>query len=268
MPGIRTFCVDSQLTASDDPEVSEADHLRGRVAELEQVVRELRQRQPARSNQTSHNTTTASVTTAPGAESENERKRRRVIVDRFARFKMDEAAMAEVAAAAAAQGGLGAQQASVAAAQALEEAHMAQAQASRKSSITSNTEDLSQGSPSRSQVDEAQEPYKPYLLPGEEMVKDSSGRKTFLGPPAGRSMIRRVSGGSFGSTADRQLAELTSSKTAAVADGAFQSVAEDMAYTGVFPDLRKTFPFTTIWSHENFSEEIIGLLPSQDQADL
>ena len=257
------------LTASDDPEVSEADHLRGRVAELEQVVRELRQRQPPRSNQTSNNNTvTASVTTAPGAESENERKRRRVIVDRFARFKMDEAAMAEVAAAAAAQGGLGAQQARIAADQAMEEAHMAQAQASRKSSITSNPEELSVSPPSQSQVDEAQEPYKPYLLPGEEMVKDSSGRKTFLGPPAGRSMIRRVSCILHSVLADHQLAELTSSKTAAVADGAFQSVAEDMAYTGVFPDLRKTFPFTTIWSHENFSQEIIGLLPSQEQADL
>jgi hypothetical protein len=32
--------------------------------------------------------------------------------------------------------------------------------------------------------------------------------------------------------------------------------------------MRKTFPFTTIWSHENFSGEIISLLPNRAQAEV
>ena len=32
--------------------------------------------------------------------------------------------------------------------------------------------------------------------------------------------------------------------------------------------MRKTFPFTTIWSHENFSGEIIGLLPDKEQSEV
>jgi hypothetical protein len=46
------------------------------------------------------------------------------------------------------------------------------------------------------------------------------------------------------------------------------SVPDELAFTGWFPDMRKTFPFTTIWSHENFSGEIIGLLPNKQQAEL
>jgi hypothetical protein len=46
------------------------------------------------------------------------------------------------------------------------------------------------------------------------------------------------------------------------------SVPEDHAFGIVFPDMRKTFPFTTIWSHENFSGEIIGLLPNKEQAEV
>ena len=46
------------------------------------------------------------------------------------------------------------------------------------------------------------------------------------------------------------------------------SVPEDTAFTGVFPDAHKTFPFTTIWSQENFNVEVIGLLPSKEQSDL
>lgn len=113
-----------------------------------------------------------------------------MIVGRFASFKMDEAAMAEVAATAAGGG-----QARIAAAQALEEARMAQAMASRNPSVTSGPDDtLSPKSPDLPLAnEEAEEPYRHYLIPGEEIIKDSSGRKTFLGPPAGRSMIRRVS---------------------------------------------------------------------------
>jgi hypothetical protein len=67
----------------------------------------------------------------------------------------------------------------------------------------------------------------------------------------------------------RQLANLTESKFLGTAhEGIKLSVPEDAAFRGVFPDMRKTFPFTTIWSHENYSEEIIGLLPSKEQAEL
>jgi hypothetical protein len=73
-------------------------------------------------------------------------------VDRFARFKMDEAAMAEVAAAAAAGDDAGSKP-----------------------------------------KDYRAEPYQTHQLPGEEIVYDRIGRKTFLGAPAGKSMLRRVS---------------------------------------------------------------------------
>jgi hypothetical protein len=36
------------------------------------------------------------------------------------------------------------------------------------------------------------ETYHMNMNPGEEMVHDSVGRKTFLGAPAGQSMLRRV----------------------------------------------------------------------------
>jgi len=51
-------------------------------------------------------------------------------------------------------------------------------------------------------------------------------------------------------------------------DSDLLTVPEDAAFTGVFPDTRKTFPFTTIWSHENFSGEIIGLLPNKEQSEV
>ena len=65
-----------------------------------------------------------------------------------------------------------------------------------------------------------------------------------------------------------QLRELASLAQSPVAnDSELLTVPEDAAFTAVFPDLRKTFPFTTIWSQENFSGEIIGLLPSKDQSE-
>lgn len=70
--------------------------------------------------------------------------------------------------------------------------------------------------------------------------------------------------------ADDQLQELTSTTPQGMAGGDqdLLIVPEDAAFTGVFPDTRKTFPFTTIWSHENFSGEIIGLLPNQEQSQM
>lgn len=131
----------------DDPSVSETDHLRSRIAELEQVVRELRQRQPR-----------SSVST----DADGDNKKRRVIVDRFARFKLDEAAMAEIAANSKING-------------------------SGSLELDSNAPQLSQD-----EKDYGAEPYSAQLLPGEEMVHDAIGRKTFIGAPAGRSMLRRV----------------------------------------------------------------------------
>jgi hypothetical protein len=144
----------------NDPTIIEEDRLRRRIAELEQVVRELRQRQPIRSS-------ISNPSTAPPAQDlEAANKKRRVIVDRFARFKIDEAAMAAVAAAAG------------------REAHPA----------SSSPEDGSGGSErERRKGGYGAEPYNTHQLPGEEMVSDTIGRKTFLGAPAGKSMLRAVS---------------------------------------------------------------------------
>ncbi|KAK4683649.1 hypothetical protein P7C73_g6585, partial [Tremellales sp. Uapishka_1] len=196
--------------SSDDPSVVEVDHLRSRIAELEQVVRDLRQRQPQRT-QAATASSSSSHPQAAGAGDGDEGKKRRVIVDRFARYKIDEAAMAHLAA--------------------------------NQDSLHENSSMSKYGA----------EPYRSHELPGEEFVDDSTGRKTFLGGPAGRSMLRR-------------LAELTTSKVSP--SDALISIPEDAAFKGVFPDMRKTFPFTTIWSHENFIGEIIGLLPSQEQSEL
>ena len=196
----------------DDPTTIETDHLRSRIAELEQVVRELRQKQPRSSI------------------SADDDKKRRVIVDRFAKFKLDEAAMAEIAKASRIDGS--------------GSLHI-------DWSVLPGVENGKYGT----------EPYSAHLLPGEEMVHDAIGRKTFIGAPAGRSMLRRVRLGKH-YLANGKLAELTSTKSDLL------TVPEDAAFTGVFPDMRKTFPFTTIWSHENFSSEIIGLLPSKEDSEL
>ncbi len=82
-------------------------------------------------------------------------------------------------------------------------------------------------------------------------------------------MAYRHSGPASLHPAPPQLASLTESKFLGTAkEGLKLAVPEEAAFRGVFPDMRKTFPFTTIWSHENFSEEIISLLPSKAQAEL
>lgn len=92
------------------------------------------------------------------------------------------------------------------------------------------------------------------------MVHDSVGRKTFLGAPAGASMLRHI----------RELTSAQHSQSQALGpgEGDLLNIPEDNAFGIVFPDMRKTFPFTTIWSHENFSGEIIGLLPNKEQAEV
>lgn len=87
-------------------------------------------------------------------------KKRRVIVDRFARFKIGEAALADVAAAA------------------------------NRDSPAPYQPNIGDG---EIKEDYKTETYHMNMNPGEEMVHDKVGRKTFLGAPAGASMLRRVS---------------------------------------------------------------------------
>jgi hypothetical protein len=86
-----------------------------------------------------------------------------VIVDRFARFKIGEAALADVAAAA-----------------------------NRESPGPSHGHSPGKGD-GQGREDYKTETYHMNMNPGEEMVHDKVGRKTFLGAPAGASMLRRVS---------------------------------------------------------------------------
>ncbi|KAJ9118332.1 hypothetical protein QFC22_004246 [Naganishia vaughanmartiniae] len=65
----------------NDPDQTENDHLRGRIAELEQVVRELRQKNSNKA---------PSTTVYPTVEAEPANKKRKVLVDRFAKFRYDE----------------------------------------------------------------------------------------------------------------------------------------------------------------------------------
>ncbi|WVF71283.1 hypothetical protein IAT40_006086 [Kwoniella sp. CBS 6097] len=238
----------------NDPDVAEADRLRRRIAELEQVIRELRQKTPARGHAAS-----ASVgTPAPSAPSlrtasdtaglspdgfDDDNKKRRVVVDRFARFKLDEAKNAEKSAAAGSSGNITPSAAMINVAN-KQNSPSGASQGSHASSLHNPASN-----------DYRKEMYQAYLLPGEEMSSDKSGRKIFLGALTGKSMLRR-------------LRELTERKGESKGEGELLTVPEDVALTGVFPDIRKTFPFTTIWSHENFSEEIIGLLPNAEQAEL
>lgn len=66
--------------------------------------------------------------------------------------------------------------------------------------------------------------------------------------------------------ADDQLREILPAK-AGIDDELF-NLSDDQAFTGVFPNLQKTFPFTTIWSHGNFMGEVIGLLPNKEEAEV
>jgi len=65
-----------------------------------------------------------------------------------------------------------------------------------------------------------------------------------------------------------QLADLTASHAHSrdLHEGHRGEPLESAAFIGFFPDQRKTFPFTTIWSHEHFSSEVVGILPSPAQA--
>lgn len=220
--------------------MAESERLKRRIAELEQVVRELRQKNPSRSNAPPPAPAAVAVPVdEPDRGQDN--KKRRVIVDRFARFKLDEAALAEVAAAAS-----------------RERSH--EPEGHPPMAMTGPEPNASGSRPATgdSTHNYKSEPYRMYMNPGEEMVHDSVGRKTFLGAPAGQSMLRRI----------KELTSAKASQTLGTGEDDLLSVPEDNAFGIVFPDMRKTFPFTTIWSHENFSGEIIGLLPNKEQAEI
>lgn len=187
---------------SNDPEVIETDRLRRRIAELEQVVRELRQKHPLRAG------AAQAATGQPTADD-----KRRVIVDRFTKFKLGDAAT----------GGL--------------------------ASMPSEEGSPESGTSNRSIY---AEPYNAASLPGEDMVSDNAGQKTFLGAPAGKPIFRR-------------LREVMGKGKESLPS---EHLPEDLAYTGWFASRSKTFPFTTIWSHDNFLDEILGLLPTAEDAEL
>lgn len=195
---------------SNDPEVVETDRLRRRIAELEQVVRELRQRHPPRNQAQAQ---AAGNTAGAPATADDKRK---VIVDRFAKFKLGEAA----------SNGMSGW------------------------SVTTPSDASPESTVSLSRRDHYAEPYNVASLPGEDLVSDKQGSKTFLGAPAGKPIFRRLREIVVGKGKDHA-----------------ENVPEDLAYTGWF-STRKTFPFTTIWSHDNFIDEILGLLPSPDEAEL
>jgi hypothetical protein len=160
----------AELINRSDPTVAESDRLKKRIAELEQVVRELRQKHVPRQNQPAAATSTAAGTASASAptpmitidepDKGQDSKKRRVIVDRFARFKIGEAALADMAAAA----------------------HRDSPGAGPPHS----------GGDGEGKVDYKTETYHMNMNPGEEMIQDKVGRKTFLGAPAGASMLRRV----------------------------------------------------------------------------
>jgi len=159
-----------KLTNRSDPTVAESDRLKKRIAELEQVVRELRQKHVPRQSQPAPATSSTAgaasfsaptpLITIDEPDKGQDSKKRRVIVDRFARFKIGEAALADMAAAA-----------------------------HRDSPGAGPPHSSGDG---EGKVDYKTETYHMNMNPGEEMIQDKVGRKTFLGAPAGASMLRRV----------------------------------------------------------------------------
>lgn len=149
--------------------MAESDRLKKRIAELEQVVRELRQKHVPRSSavNTAAPAPPPTVTVEEPADTLQDNNKRRVIVDRFARYKIGEAALADMAAAATHD--------------------VSPAPGDGPRGDYGNV-----GEPGGNQ-DYKAETYRTFMNPGEEMVHDSVGRKTFLGAPAGQSMLRRVS---------------------------------------------------------------------------
>ncbi|KAJ9099939.1 hypothetical protein QFC21_003945 [Naganishia friedmannii] len=241
----------------NDPDQTENDHLRSRIAELEQVVRELRQKNSNKA---------PSAAVYPTVEAEPANKKRKVLVDRFAKFRYDEV-MRSVHAPS-----LEDQQAHTSFPirsskptdlNEEEEEHMDES--SRKTSLSEHPElaesrrtSMADDPPVRhSSGDNHAEPYIANVKgEGDSIIGDAAGRKAYVGVPGGRQLLK-------------SLKNLSESKTRNSGNvEPMPGVPEDLAFTGIFSDLRKTFPFTTIWSHDNFTGEIIGLLPTRSQSEL
>ncbi|GHJ89807.1 hypothetical protein NliqN6_6209 [Naganishia liquefaciens] len=243
----------------DDPDQTENDHLRSRIAELEQVVRELRQKGSGRA-------TSSVVPSSYDVEPAN--KKRKLIIDRFAKFRYDEAMRSANAPSGVDQNTStsfpihpGRPHISVI------DAHRKGPTSSRKTSIPEDpshtgsrreslVDDGWKSDSRRSSKEQIEEPYIASVKgEGDSLIGDSAGRKAYVGVPGGRQLLK-------------SLQNLTESKSNHPTEGEPMQVLEDVAFTGVFSDLRKTFPFTTIWSHDNFAAEIIGLLPNRKQSEL
>ena len=193
-----------------DPTVAESERLRRRIAELEQVVRELRQKAPTRAPASSVQLPTPGTSASaripeqpvlslgiePDSDNDKEQKKRRVIVDRFARFKIDEAAMQEVAAQAASNS---AESLSTTSPQGQvpfplrATIELSPVDTAYQFSSEAPNSGVQDGDGKGGPDDYRAEEYKTHLLPGEEMFADQTGRKTFLGVTSGRAMLRRVS---------------------------------------------------------------------------
>ncbi|RXK36927.1 hypothetical protein M231_05829 [Tremella mesenterica] len=199
-------------------------------------------------------------------EGTNAEQRRRIIVDRFARFKLDEAAMMQVAASAIIQPF--SQTATLPTQRSTPNipAEHTLSSSVRNDGITTNhVDERKEGNGNWYR----KEPYSTHLLAGEEMVVDGVGQKTFLGVTAGRALLRRLreitTNNPYINTTNLS-SPLTSSPP--VGEDELLTVPEDTVYSGVLPDIRKTFPFATIWRQDKFIDEIIDLLPNKEQSEM
>jgi hypothetical protein len=165
----------------DDPDQTENDHLRSRIAELEQVVRELRQKNSNKA---------PSTAVYPAVEAEPANKKRKVLVDRFAKFRYD-AVMRSAHAPT-----LGDQQAHTSfpihpsnPSDSKEEEEHIMDESSRKTSFSENPE-LEESRRSsmvddpplrRTSRDNAAEPYIANLKgEGDSIIGDAAGRKAYV----------------------------------------------------------------------------------------
>lgn len=174
---------------SDNPEQTENDHLRFRIAELEQVVRELRQKGPSRAalaaaaaaTQATHAHDTPADDSAMTGDGG---KKRKMIVDRFARFKLDEAEDGGRHDGHSKVPGLTPDTSPTA--QIRQIATVQPATSTTSSRCTSFSEGIS----ARHRLDEGvsarrsterEEPYRPqFTMPGQEIIGDAEGRTAYV----------------------------------------------------------------------------------------
>ncbi|KAJ9090654.1 hypothetical protein QFC19_009512 [Naganishia cerealis] len=278
----KTLGLVSFLTSKmDDPDQTENDHLRSRIAELEQVVRELRQKNSNKA---------PSTAIYPTIETDPANKKRKVIVDRFAKFRYDEVMRSVNAPSSEDQKtntSFPIHPLKPSNSDQHDEEQQPHGETSRK---TSMTDDLGPDTGRNSMADDSEmrlpngdytsEPYIANLKgEGDSIIGDAAGRKAYVYVNFGvvqetqltncARIIFLFSGVPGGRQLLKSLNKLSESKTMNLGNSEpMPGVPEDLAFTGIFSDLRKTFPFTTIWSHDNFTGEIIGLLPTESQSEL